>query len=36
MGMNITRRQKFINKNTDNKKTMKSKKRVNINFDVPT
>ena len=36
MGMNITRRQKFINKNTDSKKTMKSKKRVNINFDVPT
>lgn len=36
MGMNVTRRQKFINKNTDSKKTIKTKKRININFDLPT
>ena len=36
MGMNVTRRQKFINKNTDSKKTIKTKKRINIHVDLPT
>ena len=36
MGMNITRRQKFITNNKDNKNKIKTKKRVNINFDLET